>query len=249
MIDPSYGGPVVVHLPGRSARIGYYDDDEYVDGRDQAVIYYCEPGLMHATMFKFVDYEHVFPIDTDSLLTRRQAISRILGRAAREGEWNHRRRYELTLEYSYINSQLVNRMANARLNEGKPGGRQIFISHSSLDKDLALWLSVDLANQGHRPWLDEWEIRAGESIPLKISEGIDHCDYLVLMLSPNSVKSGWVEREWSAKYWTEVENGAVAVVPALLKDCEIPTLLRTKKYADFRSAYRSGLEQILDAIR
>ncbi|SDW81577.1 hypothetical protein SAMN05216215_1005212 [Saccharopolyspora shandongensis] len=34
----------------------------------------------------------------------------------------------------------------------------------------------------------------------------------------------------------------------LLEDCEIPTLLRVKKYVDLRHDYSAGLEQILDAF-
>ncbi|WP_370973439.1 toll/interleukin-1 receptor domain-containing protein [Amycolatopsis sp. cg9] len=101
---------------------------------------------------------------------------------------------------------------------------------------------------GHVPWLDEWQIKAGDSIPNKVSRGIDECDYLLVLLSPISVGSGWVEREWSTKYWTEVESGEICVIPVLLEDCAVPALLRTKKYADFRADYASGLEQIVDSL-
>jgi hypothetical protein len=45
-----------------------------------------------------------------------------------------------------------------------------------------------------------------------------------------------------------VTDGRVRVVPVLLEDCEIPTLLRVKKYVDLRSDYHRGLEQILEAV-
>jgi hypothetical protein len=40
----------------------------------------------------------------------------------------------------------------------------------------------------------------------------------------------------------------VKVLPALLRDCEVPELLKTKKYADFRNNYNNGLEDVLLAI-
>lgn len=38
------------------------------------------------------------------------------------------------------------------------------------------------------------------------------------------------------------------VLPLLIEDCKVPELLKTKKYADFRSNYNDGLEDILYAI-
>lgn len=149
-------------------------------------------------------------------------------------------------EYAFVQSQLMERMFVARLTQGI--GKKVFISHSSKDKQFARWLSVDLANRGHDPWLDEWKIRAGESIPSKISEGIEQCEFILVVLSEHAISSNWVEREWQAKYWAEVSNGQVSVIPILLRECEVPVLLRTKKYADFTTSYNNGLEDVLSAI-
>ena len=249
MIDIEYG-PVLVRLTKSKSRIGCYDDRE----GDRAIVYYCEPPFLAAAAYEKVHLSKLHPIDTESLWNRRVEINHILADAqiSAWGEAKSRlpfeQLYEYSLELSYVNSLLADRMMSARANEGDIGGRQIFISHSSRDKQLATWLSVDLANEGHAPWLDEWRIKAGESIPNKIAHGIDECEYLLVLLSPHSVKSGWVEREWSTKYSSEVAEGRVRVIPVLLEDCEIPTLLRVKKYADFRSDYRRGLDQILEAI-
>jgi len=101
---------------------------------------------------------------------------------------------------------------------------------------------------GHLPWLDEWQIRVGQSIPTRIGEGVTEADYVVLVMSPNSVSSGWVDVEWKTKYWDEVEHGRIMVLPALIDTVEVPTLLKTKKYADFRKSYSVGLVQLMAAI-
>ncbi|AKV04335.1 hypothetical protein AKJ09_10998 [Labilithrix luteola] len=62
------------------------------------------------------------------------------------------------------------------------------------------------------------------------------------------MKSQWVEREWHDNYWDEMSTGKINVLPLLLEDCEIPRLLRTKKYADFRADYSHGLDQLLRAL-
>jgi hypothetical protein len=124
---------------------------------------------------------------------------------------------------------------------------RIFISHSSADKVIARQLANDLRDLGHDPWLDEYAIRVGESIPDKIEKGLQDAEFVVVLLTPDAVRSGWVDREWKAKYWEEVSAGRVMVLPALVRDCEIPLLLKPKKYADLRN-YATGLVQLMGAI-
>ena len=125
---------------------------------------------------------------------------------------------------------------------------KIFISYSSENKDFARKLALDFTKLGHEPWLDEWEIKVGESILSKIEYGISEADYVVVVLSTNSVKSGWVEREWKTKYWEEIEQNKTSVLPVLIEDCKIPPLLKCKKYADFRKDYAVGLAELTSTI-
>ena len=82
---------------------------------------------------------------------------------------------------------------------------KIFISYSSKNKAFARRLSEDLNRMGHEPWLDEWAIKVGECIITKIDRGIADSDFVVIILSSHSVKSGWVEKEWKTKYWYEID--------------------------------------------
>jgi len=125
---------------------------------------------------------------------------------------------------------------------------RIFISHTSADKDFVRQLAEDLKLLGHQPWLDEWEIRVGECIVSRIQQGLEDCDYTVIVLSPNAIQSGWVEKEWKASYWNEIQERRVVILPVMLKDCDVPALLKTKKYADFRTRYPLGLAQLTQAI-
>lgn len=124
----------------------------------------------------------------------------------------------------------------------------VFISYSSSDKDFASRLAGDLEILGHNIWLDEWQIKVGESIPTKIQEGIEKAKYVIVILSPSSIESGWVEKEWQTAYWAEIENKSIVVLPVLYIDCNIPALLRPKKYADFRGKYEIGFAKLSQAI-
>jgi hypothetical protein len=128
-------------------------------------------------------------------------------------------------------------------------GKKVFISYSSKDYEVAVRLAVDLSNAGHTPWLDEFNILVGQSVPQEISTGLQGCDFVFVLLSNNSVKSHWVEREWQTKYWNEIETGKIKVIPILLEKCEIPELLKTKKYANFTdNNYSRALDNILLAL-
>lgn len=124
----------------------------------------------------------------------------------------------------------------------------VFISYSSKDRTFVERLAADLKALRRRVWLDRWEIRVGESIPDKIGRALETADLLAVVLSKNGANSGWVEREWQTKYWDEVNHKKVIVLPIRIDNSPVPTLLRTKKWADFRTSYEAGLAELETAI-
>lgn len=243
-------GPVVIEGFFEDTRIGYYDDD--ADERNKAIVYMGDMFLSLGMGYFIIPFKCMRLVTTDDLWERKKLIEYQIGgrllRVPKEEQPSFKDRYKLLLELSYIENILMDRLFLARFDAKQNLGDKVFISHSSQDKQFARWLSVDLANAGHRPWLDEWEIRAGDSIPTQIGLGIDECDFVLVLLSNSAISSHWVEREWQAKFWKEVNENQVMVIPVLLEDCSIPTLLQTKKYADFRSDYADGLETLLMAL-
>jgi formylglycine-generating enzyme required for sulfatase activity len=124
----------------------------------------------------------------------------------------------------------------------------IFISHSSQNVDGPLRLAEDLRRTGLEVWLDEWEIGVGDRITQKIQKGLSGATYVAVWLTRASVESGWVDTEWQTKYETEAATGAVAVLPLLAEDCQIPYFLAGKRYADFRQNYTRGLADLLKVV-
>lgn len=117
----------------------------------------------------------------------------------------------------------------------------LFISYCSKDRNFIRKLSNDLSRLGHQVWLDEWKTLVGQNLVSEIQKGIEDADFVAVALSKESVKSGWVKHEWQAKYWEEIGQRQIRVLPLLIEDCNIPTLLKPKKYADFRRRYIKGL--------
>ncbi len=125
----------------------------------------------------------------------------------------------------------------------------LFLSHSSRDKLVVRTLAQHLEDKGFPTWLDEWKIRVGECIATSIEKGLTDCRFVILALSPHAVSSGWVDREWKAIYWQEVEEGRVRILPILLEQCEIPLLLRTKRYVDISKDYSDGFRILVESLK
>jgi hypothetical protein len=104
----------------------------------------------------------------------------------------------------------------------------IFLAHSSKDKRFVRRLAAELASNGIKVWLDEAEIRIGDSLIQKIEEGISIAEYLGVILSPDSVNSPWVMHEVQIALTNEIKGEHVIVLPILYKDCQIPVFLRLK---------------------
>ena len=126
----------------------------------------------------------------------------------------------------------------------------IFLSHNSRDNRFVRRLGKALSENGIRVWIDEAEIKVGDSLIRKISEGIGSMEYLGVVLSPNSVSSSWVQKEVGIAATIEIKKKKVKVLPILYKDCEIPLFLQDKVYADFRnkSMFQYSLIALLDVL-
>ena len=72
---------------------------------------------------------------------------------------------------------------------------EVFLSHSAKDKAVVRPLAERLRQDGVRVWLDEEQIKPGDSIPAKIEAGLEHSRVLVLCMSANAFGSDWAQLE------------------------------------------------------
>ena len=130
---------------------------------------------------------------------------------------------------------------------------QVFLSHTTTDKDIVEPIGSFLASRGLTVWLDSWRMTAGDSLIQKIGEGIEASDRLVVFLTPNSVESNWVKKEVATGLVMELAEdkglGEKLVVPALLVPCKVPIMLRDKLYANFTNkAFAAACEELLAGL-
>lgn len=124
----------------------------------------------------------------------------------------------------------------------------IFLSHSRFDKPFVRKLASHLQSKGVRIWLDEAEISPGDSIITKIQRGLEEMRYLAVVLSRQSTKSAWVEKELNAALMDSLSSRAIKVIPILIEDCQIPFLLRDTHYADFRGDFEKGFNSLMKTL-
>jgi hypothetical protein len=125
----------------------------------------------------------------------------------------------------------------------------VFVSHSSRDEAFAKQLSEDLDLIGHTPWIDDIDVRPGQSIISSIQDGISKSKYALVVLSLAAIQSGWVDAEWKEKLWDTVSGHKIRVVPVLREQCDLPLFLRTLRYADFTKSYAVGFASLCLTLR
>ncbi len=126
----------------------------------------------------------------------------------------------------------------------------VFLSHSSKDKFFARKIAETLTSNGVTVWIDEAEIRVGDSLLDKISTAIDAVDYVAVLLSRNSVRSEWVQKELQIAMTKEIGQKKVIVLPILIEQCPLPLYLADKLYADFTDAenFEAPLSKLLHTL-
>jgi TIR domain len=100
----------------------------------------------------------------------------------------------------------------------------------------------------HVAWVAQWEIRPGESIPGRVEEGLREADALLLLISVDSMRSPYVEREWLPMYHKATRLRQVGIIPILLDNAVVPTSLQDLRRADFRDDYLVGFVELSRAL-
>lgn len=124
----------------------------------------------------------------------------------------------------------------------------LFVCHSSLDKRFVRRLKKELNAFRYKVWVDENEIKVGDSILGSIESALAKVDYVLLILSPNFNLSSWAKSELEATFQLEVKHKTKKILPCLIKETDLPLLISGRKYANFSKKFRTGLIELVDSI-
>jgi hypothetical protein len=120
-----------------------------------------------------------------------------------------------------------NKIASSSANQG---AAPIFISYSHKDSQYAKMLAQALERSGLSVWVDE-RIDYGTQWPRVIQEHLDNCSALIVIMTPNSFRSDWVQNELS-----RAKRKGKTIFPLLLEGDEPWLSIEATQYVDVRGA-------------
>ncbi|PWV56277.1 toll/interleukin-1 receptor domain-containing protein [Chitinophaga sp. S165] len=122
----------------------------------------------------------------------------------------------------------------------------VFLSYKSQDNDFVQRLKRDLQLRGIKVWLDKDEIRPGDLFVEALENGLETSKTVVIVITPESVNSGWVRRE-RARALSLATSEGVQLIPILFGNVELPGFLADLQYIDFRdlSKYAVNINRLI----
>lgn len=128
---------------------------------------------------------------------------------------------------------------------------RVFISHASEDKGrFVVDFARRLREKGVDAWLDQWEMKPGDSIVDKIFEqGLKEAQAVIVVLSQVSVQKPWVREELNASVVSRISKGT-KLIPVVIDDCNVPESLCSTVWqkVDDLNSYDLSMQRILAAI-
>ncbi len=141
-------------------------------------------------------------------------------------------------------ASIVNRSIIGRVNR-KP---DVFLSHSSRDKDVVRKLAEDLAFCEVDAWFDEWEIQVGDSLYDVITRALEKSRYIGIVLADHFDDSCYASDEMKQALTRERREDRIVLLPLLFGNIDIPAFLEDKLYLDFRSHYHHAVVQLAGIV-
>jgi DNA-directed RNA polymerase subunit RPC12/RpoP len=108
----------------------------------------------------------------------------------------------------------------------------VFISYNHHDRKTARRLGGQLRLVGGDVWFDEWEVKAGDSIPGKVNDALAAVDTVVLVWSTQANRSAWVRAELETAIARAIDDDGFRVITVRLDSTLPPPLLRRLKWID-----------------
>ncbi|MGO9598909.1 MAG: TIR domain-containing protein [Isosphaeraceae bacterium] len=126
----------------------------------------------------------------------------------------------------------------------------VFLSYSSKDKEVVRDVAQRLKKDKLKVWFDVWEIRAGDSIPARIDEGLERSRVLVLCMSARAYDADWPRLESYTFRFRDPLNKDRRFVPLRLDDAPIKGSLAQFSYINWLPEHRDQeYPKLLEACR
>jgi formylglycine-generating enzyme required for sulfatase activity len=122
---------------------------------------------------------------------------------------------------------------------------RFFISYSRVDEDFARRIATDLDRLGADVWIDVDDIPSGMNWSTAIQQGLDTCDVMLLILSPESMDSHNVRDEWQF-----FKDQGKPLIPLWWRPTKVHFQIHRLQYIDFhKQDYDTALRQLHTELR
>jgi hypothetical protein len=121
---------------------------------------------------------------------------------------------------------------------------QIFLSYAASDRTIAVRLTADLEDLGLSVWSD-LQLRAGDDWRAALSAALESAEVVIVIISPNSLRSQWVTHEWSSAL-----TRSARIIPALAEGAQysdLPAPLASIQAVDLND-YEKAIQDIRVAV-
>ena len=133
---------------------------------------------------------------------------------------------------------------NSQRDSQRPTGTSsVFISYSRSDSVFVDDLANRLREAGFKVWQDISGLRGGHTWASEIDRAVRDSDTLIVVLSPDSSASEWVQKETLLAMKLHKP-----IVPILLRETEIPVQLINLQFVDFRGDTAEATQKLFEAI-
>jgi hypothetical protein len=125
-----------------------------------------------------------------------------------------------------------------------------FVSHSGQDRQFVEKFAKDLWAVGIKAWYFPWEIMPGDPIRKKIEEGLEGCEFFIIVISNGSLTRPWVQTELDVAADRKIQGKIKKIIPIKIEQCDhLPPILQTLCWEDFTSQpYESALKRVYESI-
>ena len=137
------------------------------------------------------------------------------------------------------------------------GRFDVFLSHNSRDKPTIERRAEKLKRAGLEPWLDKWQLVAGERWQAALAQGLLSSDSCAVFVGPNNLGS-WEWEELNVALDRAAKEGIFRLIPVLLPGLPdkfdpnvLPPFLKTRTWIDFRGGMEDSrtFQRFINAIK
>lgn len=124
--------------------------------------------------------------------------------------------------------------------------QEIFLSHSSEDRQFADQIARELRRHGIPVWYSPHNILGAQQWHDEIGDALRRCDWFIILLSAYSVRSFWVKRELC--YALRQGRYVGRITPVLLAPCDYEQFswtLPDLQFVDLTVGFETGLRSLL----